>query len=89
MEPGEIAEAAHKLCVSTLIPRGVSPDHEQREHLFSDALYGEAIRGAGLEVSGEQVVDAILELVPWDQKSPWPGHPTPEMVVKHLQQQLA
>lgn len=86
--PGEIAKAAHRLCVKTLIPRGVSYDHEVGEHMASDEIYSKAINDAGLNVTGQQVIDAILELVPWDQKSRWPGHPPPERVVEHLQQRL-
>jgi hypothetical protein len=83
--PGEIAKAAHRLCVTKLIPAGVSYDHEVGEHMASDEIYGKAVNDAGLDVTGQQVIDAVLDLVPWDQKSPWPGHPSPELVVRHLQ----
>lgn len=85
MKPGEIAEAAHRVCVDELIPNGVSYDHGLELHAISDDVYRKAIEDAGLEVTGQQVVDAIFELVPWDRRSQWPGHPTPDQVVNHLQ----
>lgn len=84
VEPIDIMEAAHQVCVDVLIPNQISPAHASISHAPTSALYAEAINEAGLDVTGPQVIDAIMKVTKWDKKSKWPGHPDPQKVIKKL-----
>lgn len=82
--PAEIMTAAHKICVDKLIPNNISPHHDEIGHLPTARWYAEAINEAGLSVSGEDVVNAIITVTDWDTESTWPGHPGPAAVIQFL-----
>jgi hypothetical protein len=86
VEPGEIRDAAHHLCEERLIPDGISPPHPASAHDASDEIYRKAINDAGLEVSGRQLVNALIAMRNWDMKSPWQPHPMPDEVVAWLRE---
>lgn len=84
LEPLDIAIEVHKLCESVLIPKGISPDHTITIHGDTTAYYARSINQAGLDVTGKQVVDAIIKAAKWDMDSPWPGHPAASKVISIL-----
>lgn len=84
VEPLEIAEAAHRICEINLIPKGVSPPHDMLKHIFASGIYARHINEAGLKVSGDDVIMAILQVTKWDGLSKWPGHPDYQKVIEYL-----
>ena len=84
VEPIDIAEAAHRICVKELIPNKISPPHDETLHTDTSKWYADAINEAGLDVTGEEIVKAIITLNKWDKKSKWAGHPGPARVVERL-----
>lgn len=87
IDPLDIAEAAHKVCVEQLMPKGISPQHDISLHTDTSRWYAEAINLAGLNVTGKEVVDAILKVTDWDMNSKWPGHPGPQKVIDYFRSQ--
>lgn len=81
----DIAIAVHEICMTKLIPKGVSPPHNIDSHALTTAMYAKQINAAGLNVTGQEVCDAIIRAAMWDADAPWPGHPHPEVVIKILQ----
>jgi len=84
VSPTDIAVAAHRLCEEDLMPNGVSPPHEEGRHNLSGELYAAAINEAGVDCTGEQVIEAILGVTEWDKRSPWPSHPHPDKVIEWM-----
>lgn len=79
-----LLDAIHSRC-PTYISRGLSPDHDRETHRYTSKLYLEAINAdSSLDVTEEQVAQAIIDTTGWDERSPWPGHPRPESVVATL-----
>lgn len=74
----------HSRC-PTYISLGLSPDHDRETHRYTSRLYLEAINAdPSLSVTEEEVAQAIIDTVGWDERSPWPGHPRPESVIATL-----
>jgi hypothetical protein len=83
----DIATAAHNIC-SNLDPSLTVEGHGVDSHLNTSSHYAEKLIEAGLEnVTGEQVIQAILSITNWDMNSKWPGHPHPDLVIEFLQTQ--
>lgn len=81
----DIANAAHDLCISILIPKGLSPKHEVVGHMDTSSLYAEKINEAGLgHLSGSAIIFSIMTVTGWDADSKWPGHPHPDLVIEYL-----
>ena len=81
----DIAIAVHEICLKDLIDQGISKPHDFDQHLGTSALYAQAINEAGKgNVTGPEVAKAIIDVVKWDRKSKWPGHPDPQKVIKKL-----
>lgn len=86
VQPIDIAEAVHVLCESTFVPRKLSPPHQITQHTGTTTIYARDINASGVldHVTGEQVIQAIIEAAGWDMNSPWPGHPSTESVIEIL-----
>jgi hypothetical protein len=86
--PVEIARAIHERCEKTYIPLKLSIPHEYVAHLETSGEYAKAINAeTGLtkfNIDGKAVVTAILMATEWDERSKWPGHPTPKLVIEKL-----
>ena len=81
----EIAEALHKRCVGNYIPNGLSPEHTVSGHNPTTSYYADIINEAGFShISGEEFIEAVMAVTNWDEKSPWPGHPHPDLVIEYL-----
>jgi hypothetical protein len=87
MKAIDIAEEAHKICVKQLIPNGISPEHEISAHILTSSFYADVLTGADAHATGKEVVEAIIRATGWDMKSPWPGHPHPDLVLAALSKQ--
>lgn len=75
----------HEACIEKLIPNGISPEHDYTTHLPTGGAYANALNAVGLEdVSGAEIREAIFKAAKWDQKSKWPGHPHPNLVIEEL-----
>lgn len=86
--PIDIAIEVHKLCEEVLIPNKISPPHDISMHSETTSYYANAINGAGLQVTGKQVTEAIIRARGWDMKGPWPGHPHVDLVIEQLKLDL-
>lgn len=85
MTPIDVAIAVHSICIENGFGSpGINAPHGEMSHLPTSTLYAEAINDHNLNVTPFQVRDAIIAVAGWDQKSPWPGHPNPQEVVKYL-----
>jgi len=86
VQPIDIAVSVHELCESVVIPAGFSPVHDVRTHEATTSIYARDINATGVldHITGEQVVQAIIEAADWDLSGPWPGHPSTESVIEIL-----
>lgn len=88
LEPIDFAIAIHKICEKDLIPFGRSPEHDLSGHAATSKWYVDAINTAGLDVTGEEAVNAAFAVNGWQgPEHPWPGHPNPEDVINYLIEQ--
>ena len=86
VKPIEIALAAHEICVNELIPKKISPQHDESKHLDTSAYYAYYFNDRGMgNLTGKEIVDAIIEAAKWDKDSTWFGHPEPSLVVKYFE----
>lgn len=87
VKPYEVAVAAHEVCLTKLIPSGMSPPHDFPSHLPTAEYYANEINKANLEgMTGGAIVRAIIAVTGWDMTSLWPGHPNPEDVLNYLKE---
>ena len=84
MEPLDLAEEIHKICIDNPTGIGISGKHDLTLHSLTTAVYVKVINEAKLQVTPKQVVVAILEASGWDLEGSWPGHPHPALVIELL-----
>lgn len=73
-------------CVTEFIPRGIHKPHEYVGHLDIWSFYADRLNEEGLENSTpEEVVKAFFDVLKWNyEKDPWPGHPSPDLLIGRL-----
>lgn len=86
VQPIDIAEYIHKVCVDNPDSLGVAAPHEISFHAATTRIYADAINDSGVlaHITGKQAAEAIIEASGWDITGPWPGHPSRESVIEIL-----
>lgn len=80
----EVLTAVHKRCIDKLIPEGISPSHPEDTHFFTSLIYVNAVNDRGLDLTAEQVVEAIIGAAGWDEQGAWPGHPSVDKFLRYV-----
>jgi hypothetical protein len=81
MVPFDIATAAHNTVC------GSESGHEAEAHLLTSTYYANYLTERGLNVTGQEFINALLAVAWPDRSLPWPGHPHPDLIIDYFKGQ--